>query len=699
MQRLLFLGYIENLACPHPSFHVPIDKVAALQAMAKETVDTVGSKGGRVQGQARRNILDVCAGVCAAGEAHLEDHADTYVIAVDIMAEEEFWKGVAPGLAALRGVKVFYVKMDVIDLTLEVVRSLLRKHLGIELCELTLCHWSPMCSSMSRASRGRGDHRRPDGSPKSDVAIAHDLRFHHVLAIVVAMVAEHGTLLCQIENPLGPVFPYFEDMMALVGQPGWRFVLRADHCVMADTTERHRRIANKPTSWMLHGVPSDVEFPICDRSCPFRLSPSSPFHRWLVCRRRNMRRGQRVVGSLRDKSRVPLGAHRRIFDAHLQWLAGEQVAAGSRVPAKRVAKIVGRLVSMGLAVAPSQLMCRDLVRTLYSNDHMDWEEWVRVSPEAVEELLWIVRHLAEWNDTGIEIWRPAQVVDIAVTQDSSPAGVGFRLETGGMVVWEGHFPFRVEEGALDHVHREMLGLVFVFLSGRHRLRDRQVQVRVDSRSTVKYVARRGGSKAIMNFLAKKLWSICIANRISIVAVGHISGQEMVRVGVDGLSRPVEPKALSEADRAGWQLMPHIWQEVRDAVHPVEFSCDRFACRADALLPRFNSLQVEPGALLPPNALVHDWRVDAQGRPEFNWAFPPLRHVASVFHLVRQQGAWACMLIPDWCREWYPAIMREAVWVWPLAGAGPFFRRLRGGEWQPVEQNLFRPLIVLLDFRS
>ena len=190
---------------------------------------------------------------------------------------------------------------------------------------------------------------------------------------------------------------------------------------------------------------------------------------------------------------------------------------------------------MGLAVALSQLICHDLVQTLYSNNHMDWEEWVCVSPEAVEELLWIIQHLAEWNDTSIEIWRPAQVVDIAVTQDSSLAGVGFRLETGGMVVWEGHFPFCVKEGALDHVHCEMLGLVFIFLSGRHHLQDQQVQVQVDLRSTVKYVQEHGGSKVIMNFLAKKLWSICIANHISIVAVGHISGQEMVQVSIDGLS--------------------------------------------------------------------------------------------------------------------------------------------------------------------
>ena len=41
------------------------------------------------------------------------------------------------------------------------------------------------------------------------------------------------------------------------------------------------------------------------------------------------------------------------------------------------------------------------------------------------------------------------------------------------------------------------------------LEDRAVQVRVDSRSTVKYVRDRGGQSEVMNFLTKILWGWCI----------------------------------------------------------------------------------------------------------------------------------------------------------------------------------------------
>ena len=172
---------------------------------------------------------------------------------------------------------------------------------------------------------------------------------------------------------------------------------------------------------------------------------------------------------------------------------------------RRIAKIVGRLISMGLAVSPSQLMCRDLQRALYSNEILDWEAWVVANPEAVDELLWIVKQLAEWNDRGIPIWRSSRVVDVVVTQDSSPVGVGFRLEAGQTTMLEGHMPFSAREAGLAHVHREMFGLVCVVAVHDDRLADKCIQIRVDTKSTIKYVRDRGGSSDVMTYLTKVLW--------------------------------------------------------------------------------------------------------------------------------------------------------------------------------------------------
>ena len=243
-------------------------------------------------------------------------------------------------------------------------------------------------------------------------------------------------------------------------------------------------------------------------------------------------------------------------------------------------------------------------------------------------------------------------MDLVLTQDSSPTGVGFRFEGKNGVLWEGHMPFRVEEAGLHHVYRKMVGLTSVLLTAAQWLEDRKIQVRVDSKSTVKYVRDRGGRSEIMTFLTRHLWGIVLRHRISIVAV-HIAGEDMVKCGVDGLSRPPPPRSLSEADRAGWQVLPWVWEHVQSTlasrIPGFAFTFDRFASRADALLPRFCSRQCEPGALSPPNAFVPNWAWSI-GQWEFNWAFPPSGDISRVFALVREQRAWACVLVPDWCRD-------------------------------------------------
>ena len=119
-------------------------------------------------------------------------------------------------------------------------------------------------------------------------------------------------------------------------------------------------------------------------------------------------------------------------------------------------------------------------------------------------------------------------------------------------------------------------------------------------------------------------------RVSIADV-HIAGVEMVACGVDVLSRPPTPGALSEAIRAEWQVLPWLWEHVNATlaarIPDFAFTCDRFASRANALLPRLCSLRRELGALMPPNAFAHGW-VGLAG--EINWASRPPTQVICGF---------------------------------------------------------------------
>ena len=174
------------------------------------------------------------------------------------------------------------MQLDVLELSLEKLRELVQRAWGCGLSGVAHLHWSHMCTTLSRASRGRGAHRYADFRPRSLTAIAHDRRFHFFLRVVEEFV-QHAPLACvSLENPLSDAFPAFTDLQALAQKPGWRFVLRADHCMMADRSDRHAEQPNKPSSWLLYGVPHDAVFPVCDRSCAFRLSDTSYLHRWLI---------------------------------------------------------------------------------------------------------------------------------------------------------------------------------------------------------------------------------------------------------------------------------------------------------------------------------------------------------------------------------------------------------------------------------
>ena len=41
-------------------------------------------------------------------------------------------------------------------------------------------------------------------------------------------------------------------------------------------------------------------------------------------------------------------------------------------------------------------------------------------------------------------------------------------------------------------------------------------------------------------------------------------------------------------------------------------------------------------------------------------------------------------------------MKLAGSVIPITGPGPFFRRLRDGQWQEVDSFVFRPLLLIID---
>ena len=64
--------------------------------------------------------------------------------------------------------------------------------------------------------------------------------------------------------------------------------------------------------------------------------------------------------------------------------------------------------------------------------------------------------------------------------------------------------------------------------------------------------------------------------------------------------------------------------------------------------------------------------------------------------MQQQRAKAIVLVPDWRMHWHSKAIAMAKEVILFEGHGPFFRRLRDGQWQTVEKFVFRPKLLVID---
>jgi hypothetical protein len=146
----------------------------------------------------------------------------------------------------------------------------------------------------------------------------------------------------------------------------------------------------------------------------------------------------------------------------------------------------------------------------------------------------------------------------------------------------------------------------------------------------------------------------------------VPGRELIRRGIDGLSRWV--------DVNDWTLQTHVWQRLQDWSSAM--TVDRFASAENAKLRRWNSRFHEPGTEAV-DALREDWG------GEGNYACPPLALISQVVELVREQQADATLVVPVWKGQpWWPILRILAPhprqWL-HLGNSRRIFRRGPSGE--------------------
>ena len=257
----------------------------------------------------RRYVLELCAGTSSAIQFHLRDSPDAYGIAIDV--RDETW--MRTHIAQPDQARFTPVSMDVRHVTYDTLDKLTHKIWGVPLTRVDVIHHSPMCESLSSASRQSHTVHYSDGYavPESDVAKYHLACLRSVFGVFRRLSDEGYTGIISAENPYSG-FHRLEPVRTLAGQPGWQLVEQADHC--SNTYELDLRTCpRKPTTYLLYNVLPTVDLRRCANDCPFRLPAHPEHHRDLVCNRKTKVPGQRVIHSPVDKARIPLGVFRKLF--------------------------------------------------------------------------------------------------------------------------------------------------------------------------------------------------------------------------------------------------------------------------------------------------------------------------------------------------------------------------------------------------
>jgi hypothetical protein len=229
----------------------------------------------------------------------------------------------------------------------------------------------------------------------------------------------------------------------------------------------------------------------------------------------------------------------------------------------------------------------------------------------------------------------------------------------------------VQELQNNQSRREVLGATLGLKTFKNDLEWRRVGLVSDNSGQVS-VFNQMRNRRLAPWVAEALW-FCMDNGIELHRACWIPSREMVRRGVDGLSRWV--------DVNDWTLREKFWAKVLQFAGMLEV--DRFASSNNAKLPRWNSRFHEPGSEAV-DALAQDWTAT------ISYVCSPLALLGQVVGLLSYQRARAVVVVPAWTGHvWWPMLVRLApnpkLWLYLGKGA-EVFEVGPSGSAAPVRRN-------------
>ncbi len=312
--------------------------------------------------------------------------------------------------------------------------------------------------------------------------------------------------------------------------------------------------------------------------------------------------------------------------------------------ARVLARIAGQCVAMTKAVLPAKLLLRNLYRIIARRT--SWDEPLTLDVSCRHDLQWWFTAVNSWNGAPLVLSTP----DVQLTTDASGSGWGGFLpgaqthllfpEGSEFLQAAGTWTKRVSMEQSNF--RELLAVLKCLQSFGASIRNLHVQVISDNITTVACLSKLGTPSPLLHALMTTIFVHCHHQNVTLSAK-WLAGRHNQRA--DHLSR-----TLSTYE---WQLHPGVFQMVEDMWGP--HTVDRFASQTTRLLPRYNSLYLDPDTEGVDALAQTNWP------RENNFVNCPFFLLPDVLRKIQQTGSWATVVTPRWVGQpWYQRLQDMAV---------------------------------------
>ena len=288
--------------------------------------------------------------------------------------------------------------------------------------------------------------------------------------------------------------------------------------------------------------------------------------------------------------------------------------------AKRLASLIGKLISMSLAIGP---VTRLMTRSMYSllNTREAWCDSLTITVEAHKEIEFWCSEIERVN--GQNIWPSPSAIRVVYTDASDTGYAGYTVEHGCHIA---HGQWLPQEASQSSTWRELRAVRRVLESLVTKLRNQRVRWFTDNQNVSRIITT-GSKKPQLQAEALAIYSASVANNIRIEPEWIPRAENEL---ADYLS------CITDYD--DWSLDHSIFLSIDQKWGP--HTVDRFASHYNTQLPRFNSRFWNPGTEAV-DAFTSNWHDDN------NWLCPPVYLVPRILRHACNCDAKGTLVVPEW----------------------------------------------------